>query len=136
MRTFRMQLQDAVHDECIEGVESFVGRDASGAFGLMAGHERFMTALVFGLARFRRAGADWEYLATPGALVYFVDGELVISTRRYVSDPDYERISQLLRERIGAEERDLEAVHASLRRLEQSMHERLRALRPGLDRRP
>ena len=125
MRTFVLELQDALHHERVEEVESFVGRDASGAFGLLAGHERFMTSLVFGLARFRCAGADWDYLAVPGALVYFRDDTLTLSTRRYLRDPSYARISGLLEERLAAEERELAEVQQSLKRLEGEMLRRL-----------
>ena len=131
MRTFTLHLQDATRYERVDGVESFVGRDASGSFGLLAGHERFMTALLFGLARFRCAGADWEYLAVPGALVYFVDDSLSISTRRYLRDPSYQRISGLLLEQLAGEERDLAAIQESLHRLEREILRRLWTLGRG-----
>lgn len=125
MRTFVLHLQDALHHERVDGVETFVGRDPSGSFGLLAGHERFMTTLVFGLARFRRAGGGWEYLAVPGALVHFRDDALVLSTRRYLRDPDYGRISGLLLEQLAGEERELAAIQGSLHRLEGEMLRRL-----------
>jgi F-type H+-transporting ATPase subunit epsilon len=131
MRTFALHLQDATHYERLDRVESFVGRDPSGSFGLLAGHERFMTTLVFGLARFRSAGGDWEYLAVPGALVYFVDDALYLSTRRYLRDPSYERISGLLVKQLAAEEQDLAAIQESLHRLESEMLRRLWALGRG-----
>jgi F-type H+-transporting ATPase subunit epsilon len=128
MKTFVLHLQDAFGYERVEDVESFVGSDATGSFGLLAGHARFMTSLVFGLARFRRAGHDWEYLALPGALVYFADDALVVSTRRYFRDVDYARISTVLRDRLAEEERNLAAIQESLRRLESEMLRRLREL--------
>ena len=131
MRTFTLHLQDATRYERVEGVESFVGRDPSGSFGLLAGHERFMTALLFGLARFRCAGGDWEYLAVPGALVYFVDDSLSISTRRYLRDPSYQKISGLLLEQLANEERDLAAIQESLHRLEREILRRLWTLGRG-----
>jgi F-type H+-transporting ATPase subunit epsilon len=125
MSTFVLQLQDALHHERIDAVESFVGRDASGSFGLLAGHERFMTSLGFGLARFHKAGADWEYLAVPGALVAFRDNVLTLSTRRYLRDSDYGRISALLVDQLAVEERELAAIQQSLRQLEGEMLRRL-----------
>ena len=82
MNTFILHLQSATQYERIENVASFVGEDDSGSFGVLAGHARMMTSLVFGLARFRTPGADWEFLALPGALLYFVDNQLHINTRR------------------------------------------------------
>ena len=93
MRTFTLILQDATHTQRIEQVTSFVGEDATGSFGILARHTRMMTSLVFGLARFRTVENAWQYLALPGAVLYFNDNELSLSTRRYLMDDDYERIS-------------------------------------------
>lgn len=131
MRTFALHLQDALRSERVDDVESFVGRDPSGSFGLLAGHARFMTSLVFGLARFRVAGQAREYLALPGALVYFVGDQLFLSTRRYFRDPDYGRISDLLLDRLAAEERELATIRESLHRLESEMLKRLWELGRG-----
>jgi len=123
--TFALHLRDSRGYELVDDVESFVGSDESGSFGLMAGHERFMTSLVFGLARFRLRGEPWEYLAVPGALIYFTDDQLYLSTRRYFRDPDYRRISGQLLDRLTAEERNLAAIQESLHRLEGEMLKRL-----------
>jgi len=54
--TFTLHLRDASQYERIEGVESFVGRDESGSFGILAGHARMMTALTL-FTQLRRYGA-------------------------------------------------------------------------------
>jgi len=125
MKTFRLAICDATRRETFEEVVSFVGEDASGSFGILAGHARLMTALLFGLARFRHAGGHWRYLAFPGALLYFVDNELSISTRRYLLDDDYERISAALQEQLLAEEEGLRTMKESLHRMEEAMLQRL-----------
>lgn len=131
VNTFVMHLQDATSYERIESVESFVGVDASGSFGIQAGHERLMTSLVFGLARYRVGGQPWQYIALPRALLYFLEGELYVSTRRYLRDPDYRRISQALTARLRTEEDDLKQVRESLRRMEEQMFKRLWELSRG-----
>jgi F-type H+-transporting ATPase subunit epsilon len=100
--TFILRLQDATRAEEITGVASFVGEDASGSFGILAGHTRMLTALIIGLARFR-IGDAWRYLAVPGAVLYFQDNVLTLSTRRYLLDDDYMRISQSLQQQLLAE---------------------------------
>ena len=125
MKTFRLTLCDATHRETFEDVVSFVGEDASGSFGILAGHARLMTALLFGLARFRRADGTWRYLAFPGALLYFVNDELSISTRRYLLDDDYERISGALQKQLLAEEEGLRATKESLHRMEEELLRRM-----------
>jgi F-type H+-transporting ATPase subunit epsilon len=129
MTGFTLQLQDATQAERIDGVSSFVGEDDSGSFGIQAGHARFMTTLVFGLARFRVGQGVWEYLAIPGAVLYFVDNTLYLSTRRYLRDADYERISTALQERLLAEEEELRDTKESLRRMEEEMLRRLWTMR-------
>lgn len=131
MRDFVLHLQDATSYERIGGVTTFVGEDASGAFGLLAGHARFMTSLVFGLARFRVGEGPWQFLAVPGALLYFVNNELFINTRRYLKDTNHERISQALKDSLLAEEEILAQVKESLQRMEEEMLRRLWELRRG-----
>lgn len=125
MSTFVLHLQGATQYERIEGVERFVGADVSGSFGILAHHGRFMTSLLFGLARYRTGSEPWQYLALPGALLYFADNALTLTTRRYFRDPDYSRISQVLLEELVKEEEALYEVKQSLRRLEEEMLKRL-----------
>lgn len=125
MKTFTLNLQDATRSETIDGVVSFVGEDTSGSFGILAGHVRAMTSLVFGLARFRTGDGAWQYLALPGALLYFRDNVLTVSTRRYLLGDDYMHISQLLQQELLAEEEKLRAVKESLRHMEEALLKRL-----------
>lgn len=125
MNTFTLQLQDATHAESINGITSFVGEDASGSFGIYAGHARLMTTLVVGLARFRCGNTNWQYLAVPGALLYFHDNTLTLNTRRYLLDDDYMRISTALQEQLLAEEEKLHSVKHSLHRMEEEILKRM-----------
>ena len=125
MSTFTLRLQDARRAEEFSAVRSFVGEDATGSFGILAGHARMATVLVVGLARFRTEAEPWRYVATPGALVYFRDNALMLSTRRYICDPDYTRISAALREELLVEEERLHATKESLRRMEEALLKRM-----------
>ena len=125
MNTFTLELLSAAAQQRIERVVSFVGEDASGSFGIMAGHERAITVLLFGLARFRCVDGDWQYLALPGGLLYFVDNHLQICTRHFLIDSDYDVISDTLQKQLLAEERDLQQMKESLRRMEESVLRRL-----------
>ena len=125
MNQFVLNLFDATHEQRITGVTSFVGEDASGSFGIQPNHARFMTTLVFGLARFRLGTEDWQHLALPGAVVYFNNNELTISTRHFLIDTDLERISTLLDQQLIAEEEKLRATRESLHRMEQALLKRM-----------
>jgi len=129
MTTFALQLYDATHEQRITDVTRFVGEDASGSFGIRPNHARFMTTLVFGLARFRLGEAGWQYLALPGAVLYFNHNELTLSTRHFLIDTNLDRISALLEQQLIAEEENLQATKTSLHKMEQAMLTRLRALK-------
>ncbi len=125
MKTFVMHIQSATQYELIDRVTSFVGEDQSGSFGILARHARMMTALNYGLARYQVKDGSWRYLAFPGGILYFTNNNLYISTRHFLSDTDYQRISAGLLEQLLKEESDLQVIKDSLCHLEQEMFRRL-----------
>jgi F-type H+-transporting ATPase subunit epsilon len=125
MNGFTLRLQAADRSEEIRDVVSFVGEDASGRFGLLAHHDRFMTVLTFGLARYRREAGQQEYLAVPGGVLYFVDNALHVTTRHYLRGPDARRLGEALTQELLEEERALAELKVKVRRLEEEMLKRL-----------
>lgn len=125
MTEFTLILQDSQQSLQFDDVEVFSGEDASGSFSILAGHERMMTALVMGLARFRRRRGEWQYLALPEAILYFHGNTLQLSTRHYLIDSDFGRISELLERQILAEEEQLRRVKTSLLQMEDEVMRRL-----------
>lgn len=121
MKSFTLKLYARRESKVIEEVVSFVGRDSSGSFGILAGHERMMTSLSLGLASFRLAGGKVCYLALPGALLTFCQETLTINTERYLIDEDYMEIQQALQKQIVEEEKKQQSVKLSLIRLEEEM---------------
>ena len=121
MTTFRILLRDTNRTESIEHVYSFIGEDASGCFGILANHARFMTRLVFGLARFKAANGPWQYLAMPGAMLYFSENELVLNTRRYLMSENYVAISKDLLGILNVEEHNLLEMKRNLHRIEENI---------------
>lgn len=133
MSDFVLNVLDASHEQRITGVTLFVGEDATGSFGIAANHARFMTTLVFGLARFRLSTEQWHYLALPEAVLYFNANELTLSTRHFLIDTDLERISSSLARELLIEENNLRATRESLQRMEQAMFKRLLHLKHRLE---
>lgn len=124
MKPFTLLIQDATHVERFDDVGHFIGWDDSGAFGLLAGHERFMTILSWGLARFQTMDERWQFLALPGGLLYVRQNTATISTRRFVRDDDVDRISRTLEDELSVEEESLRSIKESLSRLEEAMLKR------------
>jgi F-type H+-transporting ATPase subunit epsilon len=125
MKSYTLQLLDSRRNVHIERVTSFVGEDASGSFGILPNHARVMTVLVFGLAKFRCGEQRWQYLAMPGALLYFADNILNLVCRHYLIDENYDRISRLLIEELLAEEEQLREVRKSLKHMEEALLKRM-----------
>ena len=125
MRPFVVHLQSATQYERIERVTMFVAEDASGSFGILAGHHRMMTSLLFGLARFRIEEDEWHFLALPGGVFYFVENELFLNTRRYLRGTDYTEITKALEQQLRSEETSLRDLKESLHHLEEEMFKRL-----------
>lgn len=128
MSAFTLQLLAADRSESIDAVRSFVGEDASGSFGLLAGHERFITVLTYGLARWQHADGRWEYLGLPGGVLYFVGDACRISTRRYLRDFDVTQVAQALGREMLAEEQGLRATRNKLHQLERGMLQQMAEL--------
>lgn len=145
-KSFSLHLQSADRYERIDGVRSFVGQDASRASASWPGTATSSTILDYGLARFLLPGERWQYVASPGAVLSFGGDQLYFSTRRYLRDDDYGRVSELLSGQLADEERSLKAVKDHLQRLEQELfvacmnssgdaHERREVAQPGRARR-
>ncbi|MGE0384381.1 MAG: F0F1 ATP synthase subunit epsilon [Gammaproteobacteria bacterium] len=125
MSGFALVLRDAGRCERFDGVSSFVGEDASGSFGIRAGHAHFVTTLVYGMARFRIAEGPWQFLALPGAVVRFAGGTLGLTTRRYERAGDPFAVAEALRSRLRAEENEIRATRESLRRIQEALIKRM-----------
>jgi len=122
---FTLHLESATRAEQIDDVVSFVGADASGAFGVLARHERMMTVLDFGMARFRTADARWHYVALPGAVATFADNALHLATRRYVLSDDYDVVADAIENALRGEERTLRGLRQRVGRLDREILRRL-----------
>lgn len=129
MADFTLNLFASRQSERFENVQSFVGEDASGYFGLQANHLDFMTVLVFGLARFRSQNSAWQYLALPSGLASFQGNELTISTRYFLIDTDFDKISKLLEQRALKEQEMIRSTRESLRGMEQLVLKKIRELK-------
>ena len=129
MSVFELNLFASDQAQRLEGVTTFVGEDASGSFGIQAHHARFMTTLIFGLARFKQADDVWHYVAVPSAVLYFNDNVLTITTQHFLLDSNLERISNLLQQQWANQEDEVRAMRESLKRMEQAMLKRLMSLK-------
>lgn len=132
MRTFVVEIASAHRSERIEDAVAFGGRDASGSFSLLAGHARFVTTLVRGIARIVVRDGPPRWLAFDGGALRFSDNRLAIGTPRWFDGPDH----RALREAFAAELARADIAERRMREhvahLEEALNRRLwRALREG-----
>ena len=125
MKQFQLIVQDQHGSREFHDVTSFVGEDASGSFGILAGHTRMITSLVIGLARFKRSDGAWTYVAVLGSTLYFASNVLTLTTRRYLIGSEYSNISAELQQQLLTEDERLHKMKASLRQLEDEVLKRL-----------
>jgi F-type H+-transporting ATPase subunit epsilon len=125
MTGFTLHLQGTFDTVEIDAVTSFVGEDESGQFGLLGSHERFVTVLVPGLARYRVRDEPWTWLALPGGTLDFRDGALFVSTTQYLAGADYRQMSSALRNDLLRKEQSVAELRTSVQRLESEMLKRL-----------
>ncbi|MDD1620886.1 MAG: F0F1 ATP synthase subunit epsilon, partial [Methylococcaceae bacterium] len=71
MNSFALTLLDSHGIESFDAVTQFVGADADGSFGILAGHIHTVLLLRYGLARFCDHAGIWHYLALPGGVLRF-----------------------------------------------------------------
>lgn len=125
MSSFGIRVLSPGDSERLDGIEAFVGEDASGQFALRAHHERFLTVLIPGLSRLRHADGRIEYLAQSGAVAHFADNELTLACRNVLRGEDADAVSHTLEERLATEEQALQDAHDQLEHLEREMLRRL-----------
>lgn len=125
INSFALELFGLRQKERFDAVVSFVGHDRSGSFGLLAGHERTIACLDFGLAAFSTSDGRRRYIALPGAVLHFCSNELRLCTRRFLVGEDYRRVAASLDEEFRIEQDGLRHLRESLRRMERDMFRRI-----------
>jgi len=117
MNSFIIHLQSPNRNEVIDKVISFVGVDNSGSFGILPNHMRIMTCLEYGLLWFKYQNNEIEYLAVPGAILYFVDNQLFINTQYYLKNKDYNIITKDFEHEIVTEKSLIKEIKGNLEKL-------------------
>ena len=110
---FLLQLMSPTKLEQIDGIVSFIAKDASGSFGILANAGRRITAFRSEWHRFEESDGSVEYLALPGGVLYFSDNVLKIATTSFVRSPSIEEISAALDQKIRFEEESIREIKRS-----------------------
>ena len=125
MKTFALTLLDSRGAERFAPVVAFVAADASGTFGLLAGHAKIVSVLRYGLARFVDDAGKWRYVALPGGVLRFADNSLTLTTVRYFLGEERGKIVSQLATEMARADSDVRTARATLNEIEHSLMRRL-----------
>lgn len=104
--------------------ESVVGLDATGSFGIMAGHTDFMTVLNPSILAFTSGGRKW-YNAVDGGVLRVERGVVTLATRESVEGEELDALRAVLERRFSAREQKEEAFLDLLGNMEKLLVDRM-----------
>jgi F-type H+-transporting ATPase subunit epsilon len=128
MKTFATELLDGHGADRFTAVRQFVAADASGSFGLLAGHEPMVAVLRYGLARLEDADGQWHYVALPGGVLRFAGNRLTLATVHYFLGMERDRLVEQLASEMSRADSDIALARATLTEIEHSLVRRLTEL--------
>ena len=128
MNSFKLNLLDSCGTDVFDNVCQFIGADAQGSFGILAGHAHTVTLLRYGLARFSDLTGTWHFLALPGGVLRFADNTLTVTTVRYFLGDDRTLICDQLAEEMARTDSEVHSAKATLSEIERSLVRRLSEL--------
>jgi F-type H+-transporting ATPase subunit epsilon len=130
MNGFTLELTDSLQTQKFTGITQFIGADASGSFGIRAGHAPLIAVLRYGLVRFQDASGTWHYAALPGGVLRFTD-RLTVTGVHYFLGTDRDTLVAQLAHAMETEDSDVHNARATLAQIEQSLMRRLAELGKG-----
>ncbi|MBL8481956.1 MAG: F0F1 ATP synthase subunit epsilon, partial [Rhodocyclaceae bacterium] len=128
-------VHDSLATQEFAGVVQLICADASGSFGLQAGHAPLIAVLRYGLARFQRAHGGWTYLALPGGVLRAARDRVELATVRCFMGAERATLNAQLAQELARTDSDIHAARASLAAIERALARRLAELSSGRARR-
>lgn len=125
MKTFALELLDSHGADRFAAVRQFVAADASGSFGILAGHEAMVAVLRYGLARFEDDEGIWRYAALPGGTLRFASSRLTLATVHYFLGEERGALLERLTAEMARSDSDIARARATLTEIEHSLVRRL-----------
>ncbi|MGZ4959382.1 MAG: F0F1 ATP synthase subunit epsilon [Methylomonas sp.] len=132
MKSFVVTLLDTRGSERFDHVTQFIGADADGSFGILAGHIHTVALLRYGLARFIDQDGVWHYLTLPGGVLRFIDNQLTVTTVRYFLGKDPNEICQRLVDEMAQTDSEVYTVRKMLSEIERMLVRRMAELSGGI----
>lgn len=117
-----VETEDAVHVRAEE---------ACGAFGILPGHARFLTALDVSLLTWRDSAGREHHVAVRGGVLSVIAGAVLIATPEAVAGDDLQRLESEVLTRFRRQVEDERAARTQSQRLHlAAIRQIMRLLRP------
>ena len=100
MSSFKLRILSAERPFFEGECESLTVQLSDGEFGILAGHQKMVAALVPGVIRFKKPGAEEEVAAAGGGMIRIADGEVLIlvDSAEHPEEIDEKRAQRALEE--------------------------------------
>lgn len=131
MKSFGLTLLDTRGSVRFDDITQFIGADADGSFGMLAGHIHAVMLLRYGLARFCDGAGVWHYVTLPGGVLRFAENHLTVTTVRYFLGDDPNVICQRLVDEMAQTDSEVHTVRAMLSEIERMLVRRMAELSSG-----
>ena len=125
MNGFRLSLLDCRGSDHFEHVNQFIGADATGTFGVLAGHAPMVAVLRYGLARFLDDVGKWRYVALPGGILRFSHNAMSLVAVRYFHGDDPGTLVERLAQEMAQDDSELSAARQTMAKIDQALLRRL-----------
>lgn len=124
--TLTLHLLDGQRHEIIESVLQLTAADTSGQFGLLPGHEYFITALQPGLLHYRLADSVPHFIASAGGLLSCYQNQVQMVSARFLRGEADEALLHQLDQLQQQEQQRHQGDRHFRQELEHSLLKRLR----------
>lgn len=111
---------------------SFVGRDATGSFGIRPKRFSFTTILEYGITKMKNSKGDQIYYAIAGGALEFRKEKLTIVTSYAVKSAEIEGLADELEAYITAERTRSDKIKLSIKKLDEEILKRLHKMGIGI----
>jgi F-type H+-transporting ATPase subunit epsilon len=133
MKTFMLAMRDGHRVVDIDDTISLVAIDASGAFGVQAGHADLLTVIEPGLFRYRtRRAPDWNFGASLGGMLHCrtLHGRtaVCIVSGRFLLGPDPAALQSAFEKLLESENQLRVSTRESRLQLEFVLYKRMQEL--------
>lgn len=126
MRAYSCQLIAPAKIVQLQNIRSFIGRDQSGSFAILAGRRDFLTVLEYGVCTINDVEDRPCYFGLAGGVLSFKYGKLNIVTSFFIQSYKLQELDRIFKNAIAKEQTRIEKISGHIRKLDNELIRRIR----------